>query len=129
MAGFRRKRKVYKLDFSGTDYDGLEVTVRGLTTGEYLQIVQLTGTTEEGDKETEGIIKMFASHLVAWNLEDEDGMPVATSYEAVQANDFLMNMAIVNAWTSAIASVPEDTAKKSAGTTDSLVASIPTEML
>lgn len=126
--GFKRKRKVYKLDFEGTEYDGLEVKVTGLTTGEYLELISLGGPTDSGDKEAEGMIRMFATHLVYWNLEDENG-PVPTTYEAVAENDFTMNTAIVNAWTTALTAVSDQTAKKSPNGESSLVASIPTEML
>lgn len=128
MAPFKRKRKIYTLDFSGTEYDGLEVRVRGLTTGEYLQIIQLSASTAEGDRETEGMLRMFASHLVSWNLEDDDE-PVPTTYEAVTANDFVMNMAIISAWTEALATVPDKIEKKSSSGDLPLVASIPTETL
>lgn len=128
MAGFRRKRKTYLLDFSDTEWDGLQVRVKGLTTGEYLQIVSLSGSTAEDNKETEMMLRMLASHIVSWNLE-EDGEPIGTSFEEIKENDFLMNMAIVNAWVAAISSVPEDVAKKSISGSDSLVESIPTESL
>jgi hypothetical protein len=127
---FKRKRKVYRLDFEGTEYEGLEVKVRGLTTGEYLELVSLSAPGAEGDKETEGMLRMFARHLVSWNLEDEEtGELVPTTYEGVTSNDFVMNMFIINAWTSAIADVPEKTEKKSLVGEPSLVASIPTETL
>lgn len=127
--GFKRKRKVYKLDFAGTEYDGLEVKVSGLTTGEYLELVSLGGPTESEGREAEGMIKMFAKHLISWNLEDEDGKPLPTTYDAVSENDFTMNTSIVNAWTNALASVPDETAKKSLSGESSLVESIPTESL
>jgi hypothetical protein len=127
---FKRKRKVYNLDFEGTEYEGLQVKVRGLTTGEYLEIVSLSAPSTEGDEETEKMLRLFSSHLVSWNLEDEEtGEIVPTTYEGVITNDFVMNMFIVNAWTAALASVPEKTEKKSSTGDDSLVASIPTETL
>lgn len=127
---FKRKRKVYNLDFEGTEYEGLQVKVRGLTTGEYLEIVSLSAPNTEGDRETEGMLRMFANHLVFWNLIDEDtGEPVPTTYEGVTTNDFVMNMFVINAWTDAIASVPEKTEKKSLAGENPLVASIPTETL
>lgn len=129
MAGFKRKRKTYKLDFEGTEYDGLEVRVTGLTTGEYLELVSLSGPTEEGDREVEGMIRMFQKHLVSWNLEDEKGKPLDTTYETVADNDFTMNTTIINRWTEALSGVPDETAKKSQTSDDSQVESIPTEML
>lgn len=130
MAGFRRKRKTYKLDFSETEWDGLQVRIRGLSTGEYLQIVQLSATSDDddGSRETESMLRMLSSHIISWNLEDNDE-PVGTSFEDIKENDFTMNMAIINAWIAALSSVPEDLAKKSSAGTSSLVASIPTETL
>lgn len=129
MAGFRRKRKTYKLDFSETEWDGLEVRVRGLSTGEYLQIIQLSAASDDsGSAETEGMLRMLTSHIVSWNLEDNDE-PVGTSFEDVKENDFTMNMAIINAWITALSTVPEDLAKKSSAGIGSLVESIPTEAL
>ena len=129
-SAFRRKRKIYHLVFDGTEYEGLEVKVRGLTTGEYLELVSLSAPGTEGDKETEGMLRMFSEHLVSWNLiDDETNEPVPTTYEGVKSNDFLMNMFIVNAWTDAIANVPEQTEKKSPAGDSPLVASIPTETL
>jgi len=126
---FKRKRKVYKLDFEGTEYEGLEAKVRGLTTGEYLEIVSLSAPGTEGDKETEAMLRMFAAHLLSWNLTDEDDEPVPTTYEGVKTNDFVMNMYIINAWTNAIATVPEKTEKKSLSGETAPVELIPTETL
>lgn len=125
---FQRKRKVYKLDFAETEYEGLEVRVRGLTTGEYLEIVTLSGATTEGGSETEKLLKLFSSHLASWNLE-EDGIPVGTTFEGVKSNDLAMNMFIIDAWTNAMTAPSPDTEKKLLTGDPSLVASIPTESL
>ncbi len=129
---FKRKHKTYVLDFEGTEYEGLEVKVRGLVTGKWLELVSLSAPGVEGDKETEGMLRMFAEHLVSWNLtDDEDGVEkaVPTTYEGVIANDFVMNMFIVNAWTSALASVPSNLEKKLTSGETALVESIPTTAL
>lgn len=126
---FKRKRKVYLLDFEGTEYEGLEVKVSGLTTGEYLQLVSLSAPATEGDGQTDGMIQLLSKHLVSWNMVDEDGKDVPTDFDGIKSNDLSMNMAIVNAWTSAMVEVPESTEKKSITGSDSLVASIPTETL
>lgn len=125
---FQRKRKVYRLDFAGTEYEGLVVRVHGLTTGEYLELVTLTGSTGESNGETEQLLKLFSTHLIAWNLE-EDGVPVGTNFEGVASNDLAMNLFIIGAWTDAMVSVSSDTEKKSLAGDPSLVASIPTETL
>lgn len=126
--GFQRKRKVYKLDFAGTEYDGLEVRIRGLTTGEYLELVTLTGSTSEGSGETEKLLKLMSTHLDTWNLQEDDE-PVPATFEGIRANDLAMNMRIIDAWTDAMVSVPASTEKKSQSGDLALVASIPTETL
>lgn len=130
--GYKRKRMVYKLDFDGTDYEGLSVKVTGLNTGEYLEIVGLgasKGDSEEAAVETDGMIQLFARHLISWNLEDENDAPVPPTYEGVKANDLAMNLFIVNAWTEAIGNASKDTGKELTAGANSLVASIPTETL
>lgn len=125
---FQRKRKVYKLDFEGTEYEGLVVKVRGLTTGEYLELVTLTATADASESETEKLLKLLATHLVSWNLQ-EDGEPIPATFEGVKSNDLAMNTAIIDAWTSSMVNVPAGTEKKSLPGDSSLVASIPTEIL
>lgn len=126
--GFQRKRKVYGLDFEGTEYDGLAVKVAGLTTGEYLELVALTGSAGESESETEKLLKLLATHLVSWNLQDGPD-PVPPTFEGLKANDLAMNMRIIDAWTDAMVKVSPATEKKSLAGDPSLVASIPTESL
>jgi hypothetical protein len=127
MAAFQRRRKVYKLDFSGTEYDGFEVHVQGLTTGEYLELVSLSGNAAESS-ETEKLLVLFSTHLVHWNLQD-DGVPVPCTLDGVKANDLAMNMRVIDAWTDAMVNVPKSAEKKSLAGDPSLVASIPMESL
>jgi hypothetical protein len=130
VSSFKRKRKIYHLDFEGTEYDGLEVKVRGLTTGEYLEFATSSAPTDEGSNETEETLRLLASHLVSWNLEDEEtGDPVPTTFEGIKTNDFQMNMSIVNAWTASMVSIPEATGKKSDSGGPVLVESIPSQAL
>jgi hypothetical protein len=127
--GFQRKRKIYKLDFSGTEYDGLEVKVGGLTTGEYLELIMLSAPgVESTEDETSGMLKLLARHIKSWNLE-EDGEPIPATFEGIKSNDLPMNMAIIQAWTAALAAVPEDTGKKSVPGDSPLLESIPSEIL
>lgn len=126
---YKRKRKIYRLDFEGTEYEGLELKVRGLTTGEYLDMVALSAPGTDGDGETDGLLRMLSTHLVSWNLVDEEGEPVPTTFEGIRTNDLTMNMAIISAWTEAMVNLPAGTEKKSLPGENSLVESIPTETL
>ena len=123
--GYKRKRQVYKLDFTGTDYEGLEVQVSGLTTGEYLDLATQAAAGEEKEG-TERMLKMLAEHLVAWNLEDDEG-PIPLTFDGIKTNDITLNLMIINAWTSALGDVPDPLQKNSPSGEPSLVASIPME--
>lgn len=127
--GFQRKRKIYKLDFSGTEYDGLEVKVGGLTTGEYLELITLSAPgVESTEDETSGMLRLLARHMKSWNLE-EDGEPIPATFDGIKSNDLPMNMAIISAWTNALSAVPEGTEKKSVTISSPLLDSIPVEIL
>lgn len=126
---YKRKRKVYRLDFEGTEYEGLEMKIRGLTTGEYLDMVALSAPGTENDNETDGMLRMLSTHLISWNLVDEDGEPVPTTFDGIKSNDLTMNMTIISAWTDAMVNVPTATEKKSQTGDASPVESIPTEVL
>jgi hypothetical protein len=122
--GFKIKHKVYKLDFTGTEYDGLEVRVGGLTMGEWMEFVGLADS-DEPSNDTDRMLKMFAAHLKSWNLEDEDDEPVPATLDALRSVDFKMVMFIIHAWMDALADVPKGTGKGSASGETSLEASIP----
>jgi hypothetical protein len=97
--GYRPKRRIYQLNFAGTEYEGLEVTARGMTVGEELE---LDGTDLTADL----IVKALAQRLVSWNVEDEKEHPVPTTFEGVCTQDSAMVLAILNALRQANSGVP-----------------------
>jgi len=131
VSGFRRKRKVYKLDFTGTEYEGLEVKVSGLTTGEFLDLIRVTGSTgKEADSDaTLEMLQMLAKHLISWNLLDEDEKPVPTTFDGMKTSDLALNMLIVDAWTTAVSGVSAPLEKPLISGETSPVESIPMEAL
>lgn len=120
--GYRPKRRIYSLDFTGTDYEGLQASVRGMTVGEELE---LDGVEMDGDL----IVKTLVKRLVSWNVEDEHGQPVPTTFEGVCTQDGAMVLAIINALRQASSGVPAPLPQSSPTGEPSLVASIPTETL
>lgn len=120
--GYRPKRKIYTLDFSGTDYEGLQVTVRGLTVAEELE---LDGQEASSDL----IIKRLVSRLISWNVEDDKGQPVPTTHDGVCTQDVAMVLAILDALRTANSGVPAPLPNGSPAGEPSAVASIPTEPL
>lgn len=97
--GYRPKRRTYNLDFTGTDYEGLEVTARGMTVGEELE---LDGADLTGDL----IVKALVKRLIAWNVEDEQGHAVPVTFEGVCTQDGSMVLAIMNALRQVNSGVP-----------------------
>lgn len=127
--GYVPKRKIYNLAFEDPEMNGLEVRIRGLTTGQYMDVVSMKEQAESGG-ETAELFEFMADRLVDWNILEDDGItPVPASLDGLKTLDMAFSMAIVNAWTSAIAGVPAPLEQPSSGGEPSLVASIPMESL
>lgn len=125
--GYRPKRKIYTLDFEGDEYQGLEVRIRGLNTGQVMDID--AARADGGDAAIVAMLQLMAEQLVEWNVEDDNGQPVPTTFEGVRSLDIDFNWAIIDAWQTAAAGVPAPLESGSTSGEPSLVASIPTEVL
>lgn len=123
--GYRPPRKIYQLDFTGTDYEGLAVNMRGLTVGEELELDELRGAEGGGRK----VFELMTGLLESWNVEDEHGQQIPATFEGVCTQDASMVMAILNALQTATSGVPDPLPQSSPAGEPSLVASIPTETL
>lgn len=79
--GFKRPKKTYRLQFEDAEYEGLEVRAEGASVGQLMELMDLArfaeGEFELSDIEEIGkLIDLFASKLIEWNLEDDDGQPI-----------------------------------------------------
>ncbi|MEC3994002.1 hypothetical protein VSR01_10775 [Actinacidiphila sp. DG2A-62] len=92
--GFVPKKKTYTLDFSGTEFAGLEITVNDMTTDELISMPD--AATHES------LVKAFAGQLVSWNIESEDGTPVQPTPANVLTLDRSLNKVIVERWLDAL---------------------------
>jgi hypothetical protein len=110
--GFKRERTVYKLTFSETELDGLEVEASSVSTGTLMKLMKLA--VEIGDNgKTSGtditamdeLFTGFTNALQSWNLEDDDGSPVPATLDGLYAQDLDVAMPIVMAWINAVAGV------------------------
>lgn len=101
--GYRPPRKIYKLDFAGTEYEGLEVSMRGVTVGEELEQESRRGTPGFGRY----IFDLMASLLVEWNVEDDNGEPVPATRDGVLTQDSTMVQSILEALQAAVSGVPD----------------------
>lgn len=140
MGGYRREAKVYKLNFSDPDMDGLVVMARSISTGRLMKLMRLAvrfseergGTkrefTEDDLEAIEGLLSGFAKALDSWNLEDDDG-PVPATLEGLQDQEFDFSLAIVMAWLNAVGGVSAELGKGSTSGPSFPEVSIPTELL
>ena len=131
--GFKVQRKAYRLAFKGTEWDGLEVTARSLTTGQQLELesarIARAAGGADGDAGTERMVRLFSGALMAWNAEDEDtGEPIPTTYEGVLSQDVDFVLAIIAAWNRAMNELPAPLSGTSSGGAPSVEASIPMDV-
>lgn len=123
--GYKRNPKIYRIAFADdSDYPGLEVQLRSLSTAQFLAA---DGRTASNMRE---MVELFADRLVSWNLEDEEtSAPVPTTLEAVLAEDWTMIDDIFGEWLSAIRGVPAPLESSSPAGEISPEVSIPMEAL
>lgn len=124
--GYKRKPKVYRLEFTDPEFEGLVVRTRSLPLGEFMELSGADAATGEG---TQKMMRAFARALVEWNLEDELGEPVKPSYDGIMAQDLDFITALITAWMDAIASVSPNLPRGSNSGGTSLEASLPMESL
>lgn len=141
MGGYKREAKVYKLNFSDPDMDGLVVMARSISTGRLMKLMRLAvrfnedngGTkrdfTEDDLEAIEGLLSGFAKALDSWNLLDDDDRPVPATLEGLQDQEFDFSLAIVMAWLNAVGGVSKDLGKDSTSGPSFPEVSIPTELL
>lgn len=116
--GFKPKRTLYKLDFSGTDLDGLEVTARGTSVGGLLELADVGSRLEELkglDERAEGaqvrealreLFAPFAKVVVAWNVVDDDDEPVPASVDGFMSQEFDFITSIITSYVQAMTQAP-----------------------
>ena len=92
--GYKPRRTVYKLDFSETEHAGLEVTIRSAPIEQLLALEEFGEQDGLGADAARDMFRQFASLLVSWNVEDDDGQPVPATYEGVitQEPEFIQEL-------------------------------------
>jgi hypothetical protein len=133
MAGFTPEETHFVLKFQDPALDGLEATVREISTGELLDLAELldqvkakTGLAAAGP--VKRLLQMVGDGLVEWNLTDRDGQPVLTGYDGLVRQPLKLALAIAGAWTQSMASVDIPLPTGSSGGETSLEPSIPMDV-
>jgi hypothetical protein len=111
--GFEAPGTGNKLDFTGTKYEGLEVTVDsaplGLLTGVMEDYTVLTAEQVDLAAAMPVVTKLldnFAAVLEDWNVE-KHGKPVPPTIEGLRTLDLQFVMAVIGAWLTGTAQAPD----------------------
>jgi hypothetical protein len=114
--GYEPKPKLYQIVFGeGTSYEGLEVTIRGVSTGAFLEISEMAETMGDKPKAAEirRLLERVGGLITAWNVT-ADGEPVTPGYEGLAALDLDLAMEIFTRWSKAVGGVDPTSPKPSA---------------
>ena len=132
--GFRRKEKLLRLRFEGTQLDGLEATVRPVPVGLVFDVAEMaelsdpttgTDTDTSGAKATAEMFRAFADSLVEWNYETPDGVPIPPTLEGLRSLDIDEAKDLIQAWMQAAAGVSGPLEQNSTDGRPSGVVSLP----
>ena len=131
MGGFRLEDKQYNLIFEDPQFDGMTVSLTGMSGQQIMDFDTVrftpTRTVEEMNKRTRAIAEILVDHLADWNLAEKDGSPTPQTADGLLSHDPLTQRAIVDAYVQALIGVPADLGKGS--TNGAEVESLPMENL
>lgn len=132
--GYVPKKKTYKLKFADPDMDGLEVVMHSVPVGTMLKIDELSSSINADDPgSTSGkfreLLEIVAAALDSWNIENEDGTPLAADFDGLTALETQFVMELIASWSQAVAGVPGPLAKSSTPGATFPEASLPMEPL
>jgi len=127
--GFERTVKAFTLVFDQAAYAGLEVRMRSLPAGRFLEVAELASAVQEQTlAQSAGQARQLLGHvaacLVSWNLTD-DGKPVPATAEGLLDQEFEFVLAIAMAWMNGVAGVSPPLQDGSRSGEPSLEASLP----
>jgi hypothetical protein len=108
--GFRKERKQYRLVFKDPELEGFMCLCKSLTVDEFMEVTSLASSFRDPkDNDTRKITKTFdilGDAIIEWNLEDDDGNPIAPDSKSLRQLEFDFVMEIMMAWMMAQSGVP-----------------------
>lgn len=110
--GYRKIPTIHTVDDVPGE-EGLIVRMQSVSFGKVRQLVKLMDDDTGDEDVMNEIASVFVDKIVSWNLEDEKGVPVPTTLEAVDEQDFALVLGVVNAWLNKITGVGDDLGKDS----------------
>ena len=119
VGGFEAPGTGNVLDFTGTPYEGLEVTVDSASIGLLTDIMESYEalTAEKVDVKAampviDKLLRLFGELLESWNVERR-GEPVPATYEGMRMLDVNFVLAIIGAWLTGTTGADEELGKDS----------------
>lgn len=129
--GKRREPRLFKLTFADEPYDGLSVTLRGLTIREYTAMGSRQSSTEA--EAVQALLDTIGPNIVDWNREDENGQPLPPTLDNLRDEEPALLQLIASEWTQAMAGVSGPLEPSSNGglpsEVESMLAEIPSQSL
>lgn len=130
--GYKSTRKQYKLKFIDPEMEGLEVITHGTDFNAFMDMASLAeGGAVDASKFTPSDIERmytnFAKSLISWNLEDEDSNPIPCTKAGLYSQDIDFVVAVMRAWSEAVATVSTPLQKPSSSGAPALEGSLPME--
>lgn len=131
--GFTPEETHFELKFEDPALNGLEATVREISTGELLDLAELLDAVKAktglgAAKPVRKLMQMVGDGLVEWNLTGRDDTPVPATCEGLMRQPLNLTLAIAGAWTQAMAGVSVPLPTGSSDGETSLEPSIPMEL-
>jgi hypothetical protein len=93
----RRIPRIYELAFDG-DLDGLHIRVKSIKFGKVRQLIALMDDDDKDVETMDEMSRMLADSIVSWDFQDEFGVDIPVSLEAIDDLEFDEVIAIVNKW-------------------------------
>lgn len=126
--GYKRTPRVYKLVFEDEEYRGLEVKVRSMPLGQFMEVAELADGAENDQEKAKKLFQAFAAALVEWNLEEDgpDGnpWPVPADLDGLLRQDLEFVFYLIKEWMTAISGVNGPLAGSSTSGSNALEASL-----
>lgn len=95
----RRKIPViHDISFTEGPNAGLNVRVKSVKFGKVRQLMALMDDDDKDVETMDAITRMLADAIVSWDLEDEYGVRVAPSVEAIDDMEFAEVIDLVSRW-------------------------------
>lgn len=129
--GYTPPRVTIDLDFSETQYAGLEVKCATVSLGQLLAVGEQADRLRlgEGLDAAKGLVELFTSKIKSWNLEDEKGEPVPVSLDAVFDLDYQLGSLMILTWQNAMTQAGAELGKGSNSGQQSVPPNFPMEPL